>query len=178
MIGHLVIVKTNKSTVKKARHYNKVSRLQFHFHAMTDAPDKLTETRAPFVPVSNAIAIQMNSFGGTHHLATARRKIRQERRCEGAPSTPLLHWTFYNGNNEKKKPHRSSSCAKAAEDGVKFSGDRYVELSARKLAAGLWQLRRGNGGFGSKRRSSNRLRFGVHMSFFFSMFLYDQFPVL
>ncbi|XWS18206.1 hypothetical protein CRYUN_Cryun32bG0023200 [Craigia yunnanensis] len=110
----------------------------------------------------------MNSFGGTHPPATAGRKIRQERRCEGPPSTPLLNWTFY--NNDKEKPHRSSSCAEAAGDGVKFSGGRHEELSARKLAAGLCQLqlsagllRGGNGGFGSKRRSSNRLRFGPGM---------------
>ncbi|XP_022724815.1 uncharacterized protein LOC111281350 [Durio zibethinus] len=120
----------------------------------------------------------MSSSGGTHSLATARCKTRQRRRCEGAPPTPLLHWTFYNNNNEKKKPHRSSSRAEAVGDGAKFSGGRHVELSARKLAAGLWQLRlssgllgRGNGGFGSKHRSSDRLRLGPgmgHVSMMFS----------
>ncbi|XVF27865.1 hypothetical protein REPUB_Repub14bG0146000 [Reevesia pubescens] len=132
---------------------------------MTDAyaPDKLTETRAPtFIPVSNAIFILMNSSGGTHHPpATSLRKIRGRQSCGGAPPTPLLHWTFYN-NDKNIKNHCSSSSSRAGVG----DGGRHVKLSARKLAAGLWQLRllrRGNGGFGSKRRSSNRLRFGPGM---------------
>ncbi|XWS12830.1 hypothetical protein CRYUN_Cryun37aG0123900 [Craigia yunnanensis] len=118
------------------------------------------------MPLS-AIAIQMNSSGGTHSPALDRRKTRRRRRFGEAPPTPLLRWSFYNNNNnEEKKPDRSSSRAEAAGDGAKFSGGRHVELSARKLAAGLWQLRLSaellrcrNGGFGSKRRSSDRLRF-------------------
>ncbi|XP_021294215.1 uncharacterized protein LOC110424056 isoform X1 [Herrania umbratica] len=107
----------------------------------------------------------MNSSGGTHSPATFRRKTRRRRRCgTGAPSTPLLHWTFYSNNDEKKKhphhqQHHSSACARA--------GGRHVELSARKLAAGLWQLRLSaelsccrNTGFACKRRSSDRFRPG------------------
>ncbi|OMO76811.1 hypothetical protein CCACVL1_15417 [Corchorus capsularis] len=114
----------------------------------------------------------MNSPGGTHAPATAtpRNTRRQRRRWCGlgggrgrgsAPSTPLLHWTFYNAN--KKHHHHSSSSSRAAA-----GRNRPVELSARKLAAGLWHLRRStemircrNGGFGSKYKSPDRSRSGV-----------------
>ncbi|XWS19420.1 hypothetical protein CRYUN_Cryun31cG0014300 [Craigia yunnanensis] len=132
-------------------------------------PRQAYRNSSPFVRVFNAIAIQMNSSRGTRPPATTCRKTRRRRRCGGAPSTPLLHWTFYNNNdnNEKKKHHRSSSRT-GVGDGAKVSGSRHLELSERKLAAGLWQLRLSaglllcrNGGFGSKLRSSDRLRFGI-----------------
>ncbi|XVE87791.1 hypothetical protein DITRI_Ditri19aG0016500 [Diplodiscus trichospermus] len=120
----------------------------------------------------------MNTYGGTHPPATALRKPRRGRSSGGAPTTPLLHWTFYYNNiNKKKKPHCSTSGAEAAGDGAKFSGGRQLDLSARKLAAGLWQLRLSagllrceNGGFGSKPRSSDRFHFGPSMGYVNMMF--------
>ncbi|KAK8664875.1 hypothetical protein V6N13_084648 [Hibiscus sabdariffa] len=101
----------------------------------------------------------MNSFPGTHPPpATARRNIRRRRRRGGAPSTPLQYWTFFN-NNESKTHPRFSSDAEAGDE-AKFSVRGHtVELSARKLAAGLWRLRSlhyGIGGFKAKRKSSDK----------------------
>ncbi|KAL4387428.1 hypothetical protein GQ457_09G001330 [Hibiscus cannabinus] len=101
----------------------------------------------------------MNSFPGTHPPpATARRNIRRRRRRRGAPSTPLQYWTFFN-NNESKTHPRFSSDAEAGDE-AKFSVRGHaVELSARKLAAGLWRLRSlhyGIGGFNAKRKSSDK----------------------
>ncbi|TYJ12917.1 hypothetical protein E1A91_A10G013900v1 [Gossypium mustelinum] len=105
----------------------------------------------------------MNSIGGTHPSATARRKTRRRRRRGGAPSTPLRYWTFHN-NNEKNK-HAWFSSVPGAGDESNFSGGGHVvELSARKLAAGLWWLRSLRygigGGFSTRRRSSDRSHFG------------------
>ncbi|KAK8618295.1 hypothetical protein V6N13_132290 [Hibiscus sabdariffa] len=114
----------------------------------------------------------MNSFSGTHPLpATAPRKTRRRRRPGGegggAPSTPLQHWTLYNNNKQRKK-HLHFSSDVGAEDEAKFSGGGHaVELSARKLAAGLWRLRSlryGIDGFSVRRKSSDRSRFKPGMS--------------
>ncbi|KAG4177985.1 hypothetical protein ERO13_A10G012900v2 [Gossypium hirsutum] len=109
----------------------------------------------------------MNSIGGTHPSATARRKTRRRRRRGGAPSTPLRYWTFHN-NNEKNK-HAWFSSVPGAGDESNFSGGGHVvELSARKLAAGLWWLRSLRygigGGFSTRRRSSDRSHFGPSVS--------------
>ncbi|MBA0627694.1 hypothetical protein Godav_022504 [Gossypium davidsonii] len=109
----------------------------------------------------------MNSIGGTHPSATARRKTRRRRRRSGAPSTPLQYWTFHN-NNEKNK-HAWFSSVPGAGDESNFSGGGHVaELSARKLAAGLWWLRSLRygigGGFSTRRRSSDRSHFGPSVS--------------
>ncbi|KHG25264.1 hypothetical protein F383_08864 [Gossypium arboreum] len=109
----------------------------------------------------------MNSIGGTHPSATARLKTRRRRRRGGAPSTPLQYWTFHN-NNEKNK-HAWFSSVPGAGDESNFSGGGHVvELSARKLAAGLWWLRSLRygigGGFSTRRRSSDRSHFGPSVS--------------
>ncbi|KAK8524332.1 hypothetical protein V6N13_015358 [Hibiscus sabdariffa] len=105
----------------------------------------------------------MNSFAGTHPPpATARRNIRRRRRRGGAPSTPLQYWTFFNNNNESNTHLRFSSDAEVGDE-AKFSVCRHaVELSARRLAAGLWRLRSlhyGIGGFNANRKPSDRSRF-------------------
>ncbi|KAG6776848.1 hypothetical protein POTOM_016638 [Populus tomentosa] len=87
----------------------------------------------------------MNSTRGTHNTATPRRRRRNTtgsvRRKLKIPPTPLLHWKFLQDDNKSRHPAASGSVA----SGVKAAGQGGVggsrgAVSARKLAAGLWNL--------------------------------------
>ncbi|KAL5578850.1 hypothetical protein UlMin_011292 [Ulmus minor] len=75
------------------------------------------------------------SYSGSPWFTEAlrRRKLRNSprRRYRGPPSTPRLHWKLEDGND-------ASAVSGAAPVDRTARG---VNLSARKLAAGLWQLR-------------------------------------
>lgn len=103
----------------------------------------------------------MNSTRGTHSTATPRRRRRNTtgsvRRKLKIPPTPFLHWKFLQDDNKSRHPAASGSVAsgvKAAGQGgvgvgVGVGGSR-AAVSARKLAAGLWNLCLAGGGGGDK----------------------------
>ncbi|KAJ6935158.1 myosin heavy chain [Populus alba x Populus x berolinensis] len=101
----------------------------------------------------------MNSTRGTHNTATLRRRRRNTtgsvRRKLKIPPTPFLHWKFLQDDNKSRHPAASGSVAsgvKAAGQGgvgVGVGGSR-AAVSARKLAAGLWNLCLAGGGGGDK----------------------------
>ena len=101
----------------------------------------------------------MNSTRGTHNTATPRRCRRNTtgsvRRKLKIPPTPFLHWKFLQDDYKSRHPAASGSVAsgvKAAGQGgvgVGVGGSR-AAVSARKLAAGLWNLCLADGGGGDK----------------------------
>lgn len=76
---------------------------------------------------------RMNSSGGIHSPGqkTRRRRI-------GAPVTPPLRWKFQPMGSKPKSKKRQECAGTGA--GVQFWQGGHVGVSARKLAAGLWQL--------------------------------------
>lgn len=99
----------------------------------------------------------MNSTRGTHNTATPRRRRRNTtgsvRRKLKIPPTPFLHWKFLQDDNKSRHPAASGGVASgvkaAGQGGVGVGGSR-AAVSARKLAAGLWNLCLAGGGGGDK----------------------------
>uniref|UniRef100_A0A6N2KY17 Uncharacterized protein n=1 Tax=Salix viminalis TaxID=40686 RepID=A0A6N2KY17_SALVM len=80
-------------------------------------------------------------------ICSVRRKLK-------APPTPFSHWKFLQDDNKSRHPASSGSGASgvkaAGKGGVGVGGSFRPAVSARKLAAGLWNQSLAGGGGGDK----------------------------
>lgn len=111
-------------------------------------------------------------FTGAAAGARSRRDGGASGGRRSGPTTPLLRWNFDDADRSAEHPPEFG-CGKVQRKHQNVAGEAAPSVSARKLAAALWQLQlpEASGGFGKCRRA--RLRFEVGLQdpcLFFSLF--------